>query len=236
MTDALQVVKYSLKDLWDEFVLLILLNIVWTLTVLLPVVPFLIFPDGDLFQLLAMSLFLALPLPVVSGALCFSTNQVARGKAAGWGTFADGIRRYWLKSLVVAATNLVVLVLLAANLRFYTFVVEGTWTNFAVSAWLVVGLYWLLVQVFWFPLILEMEKEKVFLALRYALGLVIITPGFSLTLAVLMTVIVALCIVLTVPAALLMASLVLLMANHATRSRLAHIRKEPYNPGADLGS
>ena len=51
-----------------------------------------------------------------------------------------------------------------------------------------------------------------------------------------MTVIVALCIVLTVPAALLMASLVLLMANHATRSRLAHIRKEPYNPGADLGS
>jgi hypothetical protein len=146
--------------------------------------------------------------------------------------FARGVRRYWLKSLAVALVNLVAVVVLAANLRFYAFFMEGSWTRFAVSAWLVVGFYWLLVQVFWFPLILEMEEERVFIALRYALGLVIVTPGFTLTLAVLLAIVIVLSVALTVPAALLMASLVLLLANHATRSRLAHVRRQQYTPGS----
>ena len=116
---------------------------------------------------------------------------------------------------------------------FYGNILEGTWTNFAVSAWLVVTAYWLLVQVFWFPMILELESEKVPLALRNALGMVIITPVFSLTLAVILVVVVVLSIVLTVPALLIMASLFLLIANHATRSRLAYAQRKPYGPEAE---
>jgi hypothetical protein len=44
----------------------------------------------------------------------------------------------------------------------------------------------------------------------------------------------ALCIVLSVPAVLVMGSLLLLIANHATRSRVAFARKKPYKPGTDL--
>jgi hypothetical protein len=99
-----------------------------------------------------------------------------------------------------------------------------------LSAWLVVTVYWLLVQVFWFPMILELESEKVLLALRNALGMVIITPGFSLTLAAILVVIIVLSIILTVPALLILASLYLLIANHATRSRLAYAQRKPYGP------
>jgi fatty acid desaturase len=128
----------------------------------------------------------------------------------------------------------VVLILILINVEFYGVVLQGGWTNFAMSAWLVLGFYWLLTQVFWFPMILELKNEKVFFALRHALAMVIITPAFSLTVGVGMAILSILCIVLSVPAVLVMGSLLLLIANHATRSRLAFVKKEPYKPGMDL--
>ena len=234
MLDALQVLKYSLKDFWDEFMLLVALNLVWSIAVLLPIVPLFVLRTVDVLWALALGSLLLLPLPIVSGALCFAANQISRGKVIGWNIFFVGIRRYWAKSLVVGLINLVVLVLIVTNVRFYGLALQGTWTNFAVSLWLIVGVYWLLVQVFWFPMILELESEKILLALRNALAMAIITPGFSLTLAILLLIVIALCIVLTVPALLFMASLILLICNHATRSRLAIARKETYEAGMDL--
>jgi len=232
MGEALRVVKYSLKDFWDEFVILVVLNILWCATVALPVLALLVLSGLDQILALAVSLILLVPLPVVSGGLCFVTNQISRGKAVGWGTFATGIRRYWAKSLVVAAVNLVVLVLLLTNLQFYG-LMEGVWTNVVVSIWLVLGFYWLLVQVFWFPMILELKNEKILLAFRNALAMVLVTPGFSITLGIVLLVLGLLCVVLTVPVILLMASLLLLIANHATRSRLAFAQKKHYQPGSE---
>lgn len=231
MIDALRVARFSLKGFWEEFMLLVPLNIVWSLAVLLPTIPLFVLKAVNLILVLALCLILFLPLPVVTGALAFVTNQVSRGKAVGWETFAAGLRRYWAKSLVVALINLVVFILLVANVWFYGSVLQGVWTNIAVSVWLLVGLYWLLVQVFWFPMILELESEKVSVALRNALAMVIITPGFSLTLGAIIVVLAVLCIALTVPVVLFMAALLLLVANHATRSRLAYAQKKPYEPG-----
>jgi hypothetical protein len=233
MIDALRVIRYGLKDLWEEFISLVVLNLLWTLTATLPLIPLLALNSLSLVWGLAASLLLALPLPIVTGALCFVTNQVSRGKIPGWGIFVTGLRRYWTKSLTVALINLVVLVLIGANLQFYGLILQGTWTNYAFGAWLIVALYWLLTQVFWFPMILELENEKVLLALRNALAMVVITPGFTLALGALMLVLAALCIALSVPLVLIMASLLLLIANHATRSRLAFIQKKPYPPVPD---
>jgi hypothetical protein len=235
MVDALQVIRYSLRDLWEEFVPLIALNVVWWLTLALPITAMYLLRAADLLLMLGVSLVLLLPLPVVSGAVSFVTNQISRGKFVGSATFFTGLRRYWSKSLVVALINIIVLVLVATNLQFYGLVLEGGWTKVAVSLWLVIGVFWLLVQVFWFPMILELQNEKVFLALRNALAMAIITPGFSLTLGVITVLIIALCVALTVPVLLFMVSFVLLIGNHATRSRLAFAQKKPYQPGMDQG-
>jgi hypothetical protein len=231
MADALFIAWRSLKEVWEDFLLLVALNVVWALTVAPPFVPLFVLTNVDFLIVLVLSFLLALPLPIVSGGLCYVTNQISRGKVVGWGTFATGIRHYWAKSLLVALINLIVLILIAANVWFYGTILEGAWTNLALSAWLILGAYWLLVQVFWFPMILELKSEKVFVALRNALGMVIITPGFSITLLVILVAIVVLSVVLTVPALLIMASLVLLIANHATRSRLAYAQRKPYRPG-----
>jgi hypothetical protein len=142
--------------------------------------------------------------------------------------------------LLVALVNLVVLVLWVVNLQFYGVLVEGSWTVFALIAWALVGAYWLVAQVFWFPMILELESEKVFFALRNALAMVFVTPGFSLTLLVLLVLTIALCVLLTIPAILILAGLFLLVANHATRSRLAfaqtkvmHLQKEDEKEARD---
>ncbi|MGD8626786.1 MAG: hypothetical protein PVJ34_19770 [Anaerolineae bacterium] len=233
MLDVLRVIRYSLKDLWDEFVLLIMLNLFWTFAAALPLAPFFFLPtSASLILILGLTLLLLLPLPIVSAGICFVTNQITRGRAVDLGTFARGARRYWLKALAVAGINLVVLVLIASNLQFYAVVLEGAWTNIALAIWLVVGLYWLVAQLYWFPMLLELEEEKVLIALRNALVLIVVAPVFSLALALFVLILALACILLTVPAVLVMACLLLLVVNHATRSRLAAARKEPYRPGA----
>lgn len=226
MVDALKVIWQSLKDLWDEFVFLIMLNVVWGLSILLALAPLLLLGSANFGLALGLSLLLSIPIPIVSGALCWVTNQIAHERAVGWDTFVSGLRLYWRKSLAVALINLIVLILIVANLQFYAVYLEGTWTNFAVAAWILLGIYWYIAQIYWFPMILELESEKVLLALRNALSLVLVSPGFSIVLAIILLIITILCIGLTVPLPLFMAVLLLLIINRATINRITVIREK----------
>ncbi len=232
MLDVLRVARYSLADFWEELVLFIGLNALWSLAAVLPVAPWLLLENPSPWFLL-LSVLLAIPLPVVSAGICFVANHVTRAKAVSMGTFVAGARRYWRKALVVAAVNVLALLLVASNLRFYGVMLEGAWTNLALGIWLVLAGYWLLVQIYWFPIILEMEDDRVLLGLRNAMVLVIVSPGFSIAMGLLMLLLLVVGTLLTLPAVLLLASLLLLMANHATRSRLARMRKKPYRPGPE---
>jgi len=226
MIDALRVTWQSLKDLWEEFVLLIMMNIFWSLAALLALAPLLLLGGSDLVLGLGLSFLLFWLLPILTGALCFVANQVVRGNAIGWGTFATGLRRYWLKSIIVTAISLVILALIAINIQFYAAILQGTWALFAVSIWIVIGIYWLMVQVYWFPMLLELENEKVSLSLRNALALPLVSPGFSLAVFVMLILLAALSLALMVPLPLFMAALLLLVVNRSTRSRLEVIRQK----------
>ena len=230
MLDALQVISLSLQHFWEEFVLLVMLNIVWTLAVALPLVPLFLLPSVDLIVILILCLVLALPLPIVTAALCFVTNQISRDKIANWGTFVLGVRRYWAKGLIVMAINVAVLVLFVANLQFYSVMLEGGLAFIVLTVWVTVGLYWLLTQIFWFPMILELENEKILSALRNALIMVVVTPGFTIVLFLSLLLFVGVSIFLIIPASVMTTSLVFLIMNHAARSRVAYAKKEPYPP------
>jgi uncharacterized membrane protein YesL len=224
--DALTIVWRSFKDLWEELVLLVILNVLWAASALLVSVPILLFGTDHAIPAVVLSFFLFWLFPIVSGALCFVTNQVAHGVAVGMATFVTGLRRYWLKSILVGLINLLVLGLLFLNIQFYALVMEGDWTYFAVAAWVLVTLYWFIVQIYWFPFILELESEKVFVALRHALMMVMLSPGFSLVMVLILAVLTVLCIALTVPFPLFMASLLLLIINRATLNRLDFVRRK----------
>jgi uncharacterized membrane protein YesL len=128
--------------------------------------------------------------------------------------------------LIITLISLVILILIAINIEFYAVMLQGGWTNFAVSIWAIIGIYWILVQIYWFPMLLELEDEKVLVSLRNALALPIVSPGFSLTILLVLILLAILCIVLTVPLVLFMAALLLLIANHATRNRIEMIQRK----------
>jgi uncharacterized membrane protein YesL len=226
VTDAVTVIWGSLKDLWEEFVLLIVLNVVWALSVLLASAPILLLGTTRPILGGVLSFVLFWIFPIVSGALCFVTNQMTHGVAISMGTFVSGLRKYWLKSLIVGLINLLVVGLLLLNIQFYALVMQGSWTYFAVAAWILVTIYWFSAQIYWFPFILELESEKVFVALRHALMMVIISPGFALVMTILLAILTVLCIALTVPVPLFMASLLLLIINRATHNRLDFVQQK----------
>lgn len=231
MLDVFRIIWFGIQDFWDELLMLLILNLLWSLTVLLPSLPFFLLGTINL-TAVTLAILLALPLPIVSGALCFVANQVSRGLIPSLGMFATGLRRYWAKSLLVALINLLAIVAVFLNLRFYGSVLQGTWTSIVVGLWLVAFLYWLLAQIYWFPMILELESESVLLGLRNSLALVLVTPGFTLLLGLVLVVLGVLFVATSLPAVLFMGSLFLLTANHATRSRLAKIQEKPYRPGS----
>ena len=230
MLDVFRIIWFGIQDFWDELLMLLILNLLWSLTVLLPSLPFFLLGTINL-TAVTLAILLALPLPIVSGALCFVANQVSRGLIPSLGMFATGLRRYWAKSLVVALVNVLAIVVVFFNLRFYGTVMEGVWTYVIVAAWLVASAYWLLAQIYWFPMILELESESVWVGLRNSLALVLVAPGFTLLLGLILVVAGVVLVALTVPAVLGLGSLFLLIANHATRSRLAQVQKKPYRRG-----
>jgi hypothetical protein len=230
MLDVFRIIWFGIQDFWNEFVLLMLFNLVWSLTVVLPSLPFLLLGTINLTSV-SLAALLALPLPIVSGALCYVTNQVSRGLIPDLGMFATGLRRYWAKSLLVALINVLAIVAVVVNLRFYGTVLQGIWTSVVVAAWVVASACWLLAQIYWFPMVLELESESVWLGLRTSLALVLVSPGFTLLLGLILVLLGVVLVVTSLPAVLAMGSLFLLIANHATRSRLAHIQKKPYRGG-----
>ena len=68
MIDALRVTWQSLKDLWEEFVLLIMINIVWTLAAILALAPLLLLGSSNPLLGLGLSFLLFWFLPHVAAA------------------------------------------------------------------------------------------------------------------------------------------------------------------------
>ncbi len=235
MRDLWAVVWLSAKSLWEDFVLFALWNVGWVTLAILPLGLFVVWGSAQPLLALGLAAILLLPLAAYSGALCYVANQAVRGRAVGWATFWFGLRTYWAKSVLVFLLGVVVLTLVLTNLYFYGRVVQGAWTNLALGIWWLLGLYWLLVQVFWFPMILELESEKVLHGLRSGLLMALVTPGFSLSLGVAIVLSAAVSMLLTVPAVVVLISFLMLLANHATRSRLAFAQGKRYDPGAEDG-
>ncbi|NLF13303.1 MAG: hypothetical protein GX597_16085, partial [Anaerolineaceae bacterium] len=69
MLDALRVVRFGLADFWEELVLLVGLNALWSLAALLPLAPWLLFAGSSSVWFLPLSAALALPLPIVTAGL-----------------------------------------------------------------------------------------------------------------------------------------------------------------------
>jgi len=208
MRHVFQVFWEALKNFWDELFLLMLMNIV---TVLL-VAPVVTFP------------------PALAG-LWSVANLVAKGRSIHWSDYFEGFRRYFWKAWGLALLNLLVIVTLFSNTRFYApgnapFEIDPTLSLWIRALFLGAGLLWLVIQLFPMGLLLEQEDQRLRVALRNAAVLLITSPGFTVVLVLLLLVVAALSTAFPVLWILLTPALFAVVCNAAVLHLLEPYREQ----------
>ena len=158
--EAMSVFWQTLKDIWEELLPLCLVNLVW------------------LFASLTVILF-----PVTLAGGYYVANRVARGKTFGTRHYVEGIKMYWWRSLLWFLANLVVVLLIYVNLMFYPSQFEGLWVSIVGGFWLAVLIFWLTLQMYFWPLLIEQDEPRMLLAWRNSAYLVLINPFYALFVA-----------------------------------------------------
>jgi len=152
----LQVIGSSLRDWWDDWINLVIINLLlcvaWATIVLGP--------------------------PATFG-LYYVTRHLARGQSMGSRTMFEGGRRYFWQSWLWMALNLVVALVIGVNYIFYSSL-EPAWAYSIRAAFALLALTWLVVQFYALPYFMEQEDKRIVPALRNGLYTVLAAPGYTL--------------------------------------------------------
>lgn len=148
-TLPISVLRQALRDYWDEMFNLMLCNVLWLVAQLLVVTG-----------------------PPATAALFYVTNLVAHGQVAKVSEFWHGLKQYFVVGWKWGGLNILVILILANSVYFYSLgVVPGLagFTLLLLSVLLLVG--WLVTQLYAFPFWLEQSDKRIWVALRNGLVL-----------------------------------------------------------------
>jgi uncharacterized membrane protein YesL len=152
----LQVVGRALRDWWDDWVNMAVLNL-----------------------LLALAWLTIILGPPATFGLYYVTNRLAHGQSLGPQGLIEGGRRYFIASWRWMLLNLAVAVLLGVSYVFYASL-PAAWANFIQAAFILLAASWLIVQFYALPYLMEQEEQRVGLALRNAVFTALAAPGYTL--------------------------------------------------------
>ena len=211
--EAMNVFWQTLKDTWEELYSLAIVNLVWLFSWSLPIgiaaavgVPAVVIPA----TLLSLILF-----PMTTSGMYFVTNRVARGKTFHFSDFVDGIKLYWWRSLLWLLANAAFVGLSILNLRFYPATFTGVWVIFVGGLWLAILAFWLAMQMYFWPLLIEQEETKMLRAWRNSAYLILANPFFAFFAASFSLVLLVLSAGLTLPFIFVGMGLLGLLGNNA---------------------
>lgn len=198
MSDAWQVFRRTLSDLWDEMYLMAVVNVLWV----------------------ALNLLLVTGPPATAGLFVF-THRLARGEDASLRDFFAGFRRYFWRSwlwAIVAGAGFIILggdVVLTGRLSSAGYVI------FIQGFFLALLFLWAFLLLYAFPLLLEQERPSLLLALRNAFVMFTGNRSFSVTLFGLALLVALLSSLLFAPWGVITVAFLALLGNHAVLNRLA---------------
>jgi len=166
----------TLKDIWEELFPFGMVNLVWLFAWLLPIGVGTSFGNIGFFIGLILA---ALIFPIPTVGVYYVANRVAHGKTFHFRDFLDGMRLYWWQSLVWMLVNILFLGLVALNFWFYPNNWEGNWTVIVSGFWLAVAAFWLMMQIYFWPLFLIQEEPKLLLSWKNAVFLILANPFYA---------------------------------------------------------
>ena len=218
ITEAAAVFWQTLKDIWEELYSLALVNLVWLFSWSLPLAA------GALTRhpaVIVLTIVVSLGLFAVTtaGIYCV-TNRVARGKTFHFSDFIAGIKKYWWRAILWLLANIVIIGMGALNLWFYTNNFTGMWVVLVGGFWLAVVIFWLTMQMYYWPSLVEQQETKMLVAWRNAAYLVMANPFYAFSIASSTVLLLAVSIATTLPFIFVGMAIVGVLGNNAALTLL----------------
>ncbi|UCG25674.1 MAG: DUF624 domain-containing protein [Chloroflexota bacterium] len=192
----LQVIALALIDWWDDWINMLIINLLWWLCWLTIILG-----------------------PPATFGLYYVTNQLAYGKSVGVKGFISGTRQSFLKSWQWMLVNLAVAVIITVNIFFYQ-EQSANWAQILRILFIILAVFWIVIQSYTVPYLMEQEDKSIRIAYRNALFTILAAPGFTLVITVVAGVIVVLSVRLIAPLFLGIPCLLACIGNRAIAERI----------------
>ncbi len=200
---SLRVIGRALVTWWDDWIPLVVVNLLWALMVLTVVLG-----------------------PPATFGLYAVTHELRQGRSRGAAGLLEGLRKYFWVSWRWALLNLVVLSVLTVSYVFYS-QIGAVWSGALSGITLLTAAVWLIVQFYAVPFYMEQEQQTLRLALRNGLFTTLAAPGYTLVLALAAALLVVAGVILVGPLFLGGPCLLALLGHCAVSERLIAYGKRP---------
>jgi uncharacterized membrane protein YesL len=246
MGKGLRAVWSGLVDAYGELFPVVGMNLLWLLfsTPLLALLFFIVIvatgsvnAEDDMRQGLTtlFGIFLVVlmtlgPNPAAAG-IHFWANRLVKEERVEFALFWEGLRTYWWPATKLFVISFVGIVLLFVNALFYLRSEITALQIFGV-VWLYAIYFWMSMQIYQLPLLVEQEDKRLRLVLRNSFFLSLSNFLPTLVVVVICTFLTVLSLGLTLLIAMVTGALVVLIANRALMSLLERYRPSAVGDGS----
>lgn len=218
ITAPFRVFWQALRDLFDEFLLLTLANIIWAaLSVPLFSIAYVAMVSNAALPAAAAALVGVLPAAPAFGGLYALSKRITEGRASKLTDFFTGMRTYALPAWRLYGIWMAGLALILWNLAFYAGV-PGLLGGLLIGFFLYLFMLWSAIIIYAFPMMVLLEQPSLRQIARNALILIVSRPIYTLITMLLMGFILFVSsLVLVVPFLLFSVSLLAVWGVRATQ-------------------
>lgn len=215
----------SLRDLFDDFLLLIVCNVLWAI-MSLPIwlLAYTLLLSGAPAVAAVVALVGVLPAGPATAALYAVAYRVTDGRASKVGDFFEALRQHARVGIVLTGVAAAGLVLILVNLSFYL-TVGNIFGGLMLGLWLYLLIAWLGVLIYAFPLAFLQERPELRLIARNAFLMALGRPVFTIVTLLLMGVVLLLSAFLAAPIFLFTIALLAVWSTRAAKTLIDDARR-----------
>jgi hypothetical protein len=193
---SLRVIGLSVVDWWDSWLDLVGAVLVWTVA----------------------QVTIVFGPPATLG-LFYTVHALINGESLGARGILEGGGKYFGKSWLWMLLNILVLITVFANLRFYG-QLEAVWAFYIQVLFVMLTLLWFATQFYTLAFLMEMKDKRLLVALRNGFFLVMASPVFSFFVLLFALFAVTACLILILPIFFGIPALVPILSVRALYDRL----------------
>jgi hypothetical protein len=229
MINALRVIWKSVKDIWEDMLILVLMNAL-SLVCIVPSLAILFgLPLLGIPLLFAILLSIPALIPFAGAWIALYTvcHRTANGFAIGWDHYWGAFKQYLIRSWLYMLFSIAVMAMIVINFFWYpSFFGAQDWVPWVQGVWIAVGFFWFVIQLYVYPFFVEQEVKSWRTALRNAALIAGANPLFTLILVIIAGLLTVLSAGLIPPLFVVIGLLIwVVVGTEAVANRIASYRK-----------